>query len=308
MTRAIDTASCAALVLSHGGGPGLGSDDPRPSTIRPHPEDFQGELIGVRAGVAKCLYCHITYPRAGRERIGPETADRAIGCERCHGPGGNHLAAVAAGFSDPAIVNPASASPRAVTEQQCNDCHILDRRYRHDDREKPDWVRSQGVGWIWSRCNTESGGAFGCVTCHDPHQGLRSTTTAKYEAKCLACHSATAAQPAGVPGPVGSGLDQAGTARLPRGSGERVHPMPHARRADGLIPPGPDRPLHPHPWEIYRRTGGLSWASCLLSIADSLSRNRWRRSEANGYTARFDCSSGSDFKRYSSSRPSAVRM
>ena len=166
------------------------------------PEDFQGEAIGVRAGVASCLYCHITYPRSGRERIGPETADRAIGCERCHGPGGNHLAAVAAGFSDPAIVNPASASPRAVTQQHCNKCHILDRNYQHGDREKPGWVRSQGVGWTWSRCNTESGGAFGCVTCHDPHQGLRSTTTAQYEAKCLACHSAATAQPAGGPGPI----------------------------------------------------------------------------------------------------------
>ncbi len=168
----------------------------------PQLEDFQGELIGVRAGVASCLDCHITYPRSGRERIGHETADRAIGCERCHGPGGNHLAAVAANFSDRAIVNPASASPRAGTQQLCNKCHILDQRYQHGDREKPGWVRSQGAGWTWSRCNTESGGAFGCVTCHDAHQGLGSTTTAMYEAKCLACHSAATARPAAAPGPV----------------------------------------------------------------------------------------------------------
>ena len=32
----------------------------------PQPEDFQGELIGVRAGVASCLDCHITLPRGGR--------------------------------------------------------------------------------------------------------------------------------------------------------------------------------------------------------------------------------------------------
>jgi tetratricopeptide (TPR) repeat protein len=162
-------------------------------------EDFQGEPIGARAGVASCLDCHTTFPRAGRERTGPEAADRAIGCERCHGPGGNHVAAVAAGFSDPAIVNPASASPGAVTRERCNKCHILDPRYRQGDREKPDWVRSQGAGWAWSRCNTESGGALGCVTCHDPHKGVRATTTAQYEAKCLACHSATAAPPDGGP-------------------------------------------------------------------------------------------------------------
>ena len=165
-------------------------------------EDFVGETIGVRAGVASCVDCHTTYPRAGRERTSPEAADRAIGCERCHGPGGNHLAAVAAGLADRAIVNPASASPRAVTQKRCNNCHILDPGYRQGDREKPGWVRSQGAGWTWSRCNTESGGAFGCVTCHDPHKGVRTTTTGQYEAKCLACHSATTAPHAAEPGPV----------------------------------------------------------------------------------------------------------
>ncbi len=178
--------------------------------------DFQGQPISVRAGVAKCLYCHTTNPRTGQERIGPETADRAIGCERCHGPGGNHLAAVAAGFSDPAIVNPASASLQAGTQKQCNDCHILDPSYLHDDHEEPRWVRSQGVGWTWSRCNTESGGTLGCVTCHDPHQSARAITTEQYEAKCLACHSATKAQPAGRPGPV---------AHAAAGSGSRFCPV-----------------------------------------------------------------------------------
>jgi len=174
----------------------LGFGDPT------QPEDFQGETIGVRAGVASCLHCHTTYPRAGQERVGPESADRAIGCERCHGPGGNHLAAVAGGFSDQAIVNPSSATPQAVTQERCNKCHILDGRYRHGDPEKPGWVRSQGVGWTWSRCNTESGGAFGCVTCHDAHKGVRSTTTDQYEAKCLACHSATTVQSTVGLGPV----------------------------------------------------------------------------------------------------------
>ena len=190
----------------------------------PHAEDFQGRPISVRGGVVKCLYCHITFPRAGRERIGQETADRAIGCERCHGPGAHHLAAVATGSSDPAIVNPAAASPLAVTVKQCNDCHILDRSYPRDDRENPYWIRSQGVGWIWSRCNTESGGAFGCVTCHDPHQGARATRTVQYEAKCLACHSATTAQPPGGPRPL---------ARLTTAAGSRVCPVDPAK---GCIP------------------------------------------------------------------------
>jgi hypothetical protein len=156
---------------------------------RAQPAEFQGETIGVRDGLAKCLYCHVTNPRTGQEAIGPEMADRAIGCERCHGPGGNHVAALELGFSDPAIVNPANASPQVVTTKQCNECHILEHQVRQDDPENPGWVRSQGIGWMRSRCNTESGGAFGCVTCHNPHQSARATSAADYEAKCLKCHA-----------------------------------------------------------------------------------------------------------------------
>jgi len=164
-------------------------DRTHPTQARP--ADFQGETIGVRDGLAKCLYCHVTNPRTGHDSIGPEMADRAIGCERCHGPGGNHVAALESGFPDMAIVNPAAASPQAVTTKQCNDCHILEHRVRDAEVENPGWVRSQGIGWARSRCNTESGGAFGCVTCHDPHQSARAASAADYEVKCLKCHSAT---------------------------------------------------------------------------------------------------------------------
>ncbi len=117
-------------------------------------------------GLVRCFYCHVTNPRTGDELVGPETADRAIGCERCHGPGGNHLAALRAGFPDSAIINPAAATAREVTSRQCNDCHILDQNFRNDDPDNPGWVRSQGVGWTLSRCNTES--ARRVRLCHLP--------------------------------------------------------------------------------------------------------------------------------------------
>jgi predicted CXXCH cytochrome family protein len=161
-----------------------------------HADDYQGETVGTRDGVVKCLYCHETNTRGGRQRdrIGPETADRAVGCERCHGPGANHLAAVAARLPDLAIMNPAGATPQAVTERQCNDCHILGRGLPADadgyDRDRLGWLRSQSVGWGLSRCNTESAGAAGCVTCHDPHKSATAATTSHHEAKCLGCHAA----------------------------------------------------------------------------------------------------------------------
>jgi predicted CXXCH cytochrome family protein len=153
-------------------------------------EDYLGESIGTRDGVAKCLYCHATNPRAGKDAaaLGPERNDRAIGCERCHGPGGNHVAAVQARFPEMAILNPAGAPADLVTAKQCNDCHILGRDSGGEELKGLGWLRSQGYGWSKSRCNTESGGTLGCTTCHDPHRGARSTTTSQYEARCLSCH------------------------------------------------------------------------------------------------------------------------
>jgi tetratricopeptide (TPR) repeat protein len=162
-------------------------DETRPN--RAQPRQFQGQTVDVRDGLAKCLYCHVTNPRTGQDSIGPETHDRAIGCERCHGPGGNHIVALDTGFPDLAIVNPAGATPQAVTNKQCNDCHILRKDFHDKEPENPGWVRSQGVGWARSRCSIESGGTFGCVTCHNPHQSARAISTAAYEVKCLLCHA-----------------------------------------------------------------------------------------------------------------------
>ncbi len=91
-------------------------------------ENIRGEPIRVRDGVVRCLYCHVTVyrdfrdppPEPGRSQA---AADKAIGCERCHGPGANHLKAIKANFEDLAIVNPgvgalwrsASSAPTATS-------------------------------------------------------------------------------------------------------------------------------------------------------------------------------------------------
>ena len=91
------------------------------------PRDWHG-FLGERQtddSLRRCLSCHTTNPRAAIAKTGPEAADRGIGCERCHGPGGNHVAAVEASFPDFAIGTfrrtSSGSSPRVMN--LCGECH-----------------------------------------------------------------------------------------------------------------------------------------------------------------------------------------
>ena len=155
-------------------------------------EQARGQLIQVRDGVVRCLHCHVTNPREFRDPdhdgSGPETADAGIGCERCHGPGANHVAAVAADLSDRAIVS-ASRDAGDAVNIQCRACHIVGDATEIDHhREDPIWVRSPGATMNFSRCYTESSGALTCLTCHDPHRDSERSASF-HERKCLGCHS-----------------------------------------------------------------------------------------------------------------------
>src|SRR5262249_21451547 len=91
-------------------------------------------------------------------------------------------------FSELAIVNPAQASP-ASASRLCASCHSLNEELveRLSSRDDPGWVRSPGTTLMWSRCFTESAGAFGCTTCHDAHRDAANSPLS-YESKCRSCH------------------------------------------------------------------------------------------------------------------------
>jgi hypothetical protein len=156
----------------------------------------RGEPIAVRDGVVRCLYCHVTNHRDFRDPpaetgVSPAAADRGIGCERCHGPGENHLKAIQAGFRDNSIVNPGIRGAGSIGEL-CANCHIVGaiadiRR----GAEEPRHVRSPGLTFTFSRCFSESDGRMSCLTCHDAHRDIRESPSF-YEAKCLACHASQA--------------------------------------------------------------------------------------------------------------------
>jgi len=158
--------------------------------LKPHPTDpaeFLGAPLIPGDGERRCLTCHTTNFHSIELDAGPESADHAIGCEACHGPGGNHLLAMEAGFSDSAIVGPKRSSAQTIN-QVCERCH----RMAHAEMvtgavDDPDWLRFQTTTMFRSRCYTESGEKLHCVTCHDPHKNAE-TIPAFYEAKCLNCH------------------------------------------------------------------------------------------------------------------------
>ena len=124
--------------------------------------------------------------RAVRDRVGPEAADRGISCERCHGPGGNHVAAVELKLNEMFIFRPAADDAPAVI-RLCGQCHAPADPSMADP-DHPFSIKFQAMTLVKSRCFTESQGAFHCITCHNPHRDA-SKDASYYESKCLSCHS-----------------------------------------------------------------------------------------------------------------------
>ncbi|MFO0952056.1 MAG: hypothetical protein U0835_13100 [Isosphaeraceae bacterium] len=163
-----------------------------------HPERTEDGLgRPLSADMARgCLFCHTTDPRSVVDGIAPASLDRAIGCERCHGPGGNHVLAVSAlgkaatessPFDDLSIGLETGLSSPAEINRLCGQCHSPRGGVsaRPEDRSS---VRFQATTLTWSRCYTESGEALGCLTCHDPHRDA-TPRAAHYESRCKTCHA-----------------------------------------------------------------------------------------------------------------------
>lgn len=150
--------------------------------------------LGVRLDsrtITKCFRCHATGvgETAGR---GPQldAMQPGIRCERCHGPGSEHVRTAGAPAEQGAIniENPGRRSSRGVIEM-CGECHRLPEpgtMSARPEQDDPFNVRFQPMGLLASRCFSRSQ-AVSCVTCHDPHEDARKDH-AHYTAKCLSCH------------------------------------------------------------------------------------------------------------------------
>jgi tetratricopeptide (TPR) repeat protein len=193
--------------------PNVGWDVTSGQTLQPKDDTalYQGRPISAD-DVRHCMVCHNTSPHAILTGIGPASRDRAIGCERCHGPGGNHVKLVSSkdfdpkGDADLAIQRPTLASGPDIVGL-CAECHSPKRAGIRLVPGSDAAVRFQGVTLTWSRCYLESGKELDCLVCHDPHRDAE-TSPQYYESRCLQCH-----QPAGAATGKGPGKPSATPAR-----------------------------------------------------------------------------------------------
>ena len=166
-----------------------------------------------RVTTTRCVECHATWlghtPGTPNE-YRHDTAIFGVGCERCHGPGKEHVAfhnEHPKGSGTRGIVNPAKLN-REQRIDLCAQCHSntalpaapafthrpgepIDKSYKTLTSRHPedDHVANQTKYMRESQCFQHSG--MTCLTCHDPH---RPTDHKAVAGACLKCHQAADCQ------------------------------------------------------------------------------------------------------------------
>lgn len=206
--------------------------------------DHDGVLRRVRR---ECMFCHNAYPDVptgsdlyGAAQEHPAELPEGIGCQRCHGPGAEHvwlaMGAIAPAAEIRASVRNPGRLPAPRRDEVCMGCHLQPsvilpgmRRFGRGDYSHrageplADYllqvdVEEEGEAPAErfeinhhpyrlrrSRCFLESGGALGCLTCHDPHRVVpEAERAAHFRAACLTCHQEADCQGGHLGAPAGA--------------------------------------------------------------------------------------------------------
>lgn len=135
----------------------------------------------------ECLGCHVTTLRTDDEgSIDLEKSIFGVGCERCHGPGADHVRAVRAKSSDLAMPKLATISA-SDQNRMCGVCHRPQTREDDAPALLLTGAKFESASLTRSVCFQRSQGTLRCTTCHSPHDGV-SKDALVYERACLSCH------------------------------------------------------------------------------------------------------------------------
>jgi hypothetical protein len=180
------------------------------------------ELFLMRPVESECLECHASgvQPISGTQNGYRDVPFREgrISCERCHGPGRNHIAGHSSGQTARAqeIVNPAKLDARP-RDSVCAQCHLLGetriaRAGRSLSRFTPgERLSDYATSLVWSsrnvaglkatshyeklwqsRCKQASGDQLWCGTCHAVHSPPAPPQRGEwFRRKCLSCHQSS---------------------------------------------------------------------------------------------------------------------
>ncbi len=193
--------------------------------------DVSDPPIGRKVGY-DCMFCHNAYPSvpsghedARSEPVYSAQLPQGIDCQRCHGPGGNHLKAVTQPGAKLADIRSAILNPSRLGKERgmevCMQCHLettsfpLPNAIRRFDRGPFSYrageplsafqlsfdhapgagreAKFEIVNSVYrlrqSKCFLESKGELGCTTCHDPHDIQHGQAGVDgYNKKCVQCH------------------------------------------------------------------------------------------------------------------------
>lgn len=145
-----------------------------------------GHLLSAKE-VSSCFSCHATGVFSSLQ-LRPEKFTHGVRCEACHGPGGEHVAAVKAGeVPAQSIYNPGLLGGDELSQQFCGSCHRGAEEFSLLQSMEINNVRFQPYRLFHSKCYSDDRN-ISCTGCHNPHEPLRENA-AYYDKRCLECHS-----------------------------------------------------------------------------------------------------------------------
>ncbi|WP_233903330.1 multiheme c-type cytochrome [Stieleria maiorica] len=136
----------------------------------------------------RCIYCHTTSAKIVDESIVDLVSN--VNCEKCHGPGSEHVRAARESSTPPPYSVGRSTWDAESELQLCGDCHRLPRSVSEKQiRDYPQLLaRFQPIGMVRSACYLESKRELRCTTCHNPHRSIHTVDRSQHEQTCVNCH------------------------------------------------------------------------------------------------------------------------